>query len=143
MAFGSPERTLTDEDAAVLRGRIVDALAKRFGASSARVAIRPAVERRRRGVRALPLVLLLLSALGSAGGARADNPVLTGVVGTNDAYTNRALTGPTGSPVRNLDPGTYTLLVHDNSQIHDFHLEGPGVDVSTADRARPATSRSP
>jgi len=33
VAFGSPERTLTDEDAAVLRGRIVDALATRFGAS--------------------------------------------------------------------------------------------------------------
>ena len=33
VAFGSPERTLTDEDAAILRARIVDALAKRFGAS--------------------------------------------------------------------------------------------------------------
>ena len=33
VAFGSPERTLTDEEAAVLRGRIVDALAKRFGAA--------------------------------------------------------------------------------------------------------------
>jgi len=32
VAFGSPERTLTDEDAAALRGRIVDALAERFGA---------------------------------------------------------------------------------------------------------------
>ena len=32
VAFGSPERTLTDEDAAVLRGRIVDVLAERFGA---------------------------------------------------------------------------------------------------------------
>jgi phenylalanyl-tRNA synthetase beta chain len=32
VAFGSPERTLTDEDAAVLRGRIVDALGERFGA---------------------------------------------------------------------------------------------------------------
>ena len=32
VAFGSPERTLTDEEAAVLRGRIVDALAKQFGA---------------------------------------------------------------------------------------------------------------
>jgi phenylalanyl-tRNA synthetase beta chain len=32
VAFGSPERTLTDEEAAVLRGRIVDALAERFGA---------------------------------------------------------------------------------------------------------------
>ncbi len=32
VAFGSPERTLTDEDAAALRGTIVDALAKQFGA---------------------------------------------------------------------------------------------------------------
>ncbi len=32
VAFGSPERTLTDEDAAVLRGRIVDALAERYSA---------------------------------------------------------------------------------------------------------------
>jgi len=32
VAFGSPERTLTDEEAAVVRGRIVDALAELFGA---------------------------------------------------------------------------------------------------------------
>ena len=32
VAFGSPERTLTDEDAAALRLRIVDALAEQFGA---------------------------------------------------------------------------------------------------------------
>jgi phenylalanyl-tRNA synthetase beta chain len=32
VAFGSPERTLTDEDAAALRARIVDALAEQFGA---------------------------------------------------------------------------------------------------------------
>jgi phenylalanyl-tRNA synthetase beta chain len=32
VAFGSPERTLTDEDAAAIRFRIVDALAKGFGA---------------------------------------------------------------------------------------------------------------
>jgi phenylalanyl-tRNA synthetase beta chain len=32
VAFGSPERTLTDEDAAALRTRIVDALAEQFGA---------------------------------------------------------------------------------------------------------------
>jgi phenylalanyl-tRNA synthetase beta chain len=33
VAFGSPERTLTDEDAAALRARIVEALAERFGAT--------------------------------------------------------------------------------------------------------------
>ena len=32
VAFGSPDRTLTDEDAAALRARIVEALAARFGA---------------------------------------------------------------------------------------------------------------
>ena len=87
--------------------------------------------RRRRGVRALTLgVILLVSVLGAAGGARADNPVLTGNVGANDAFTI-SLAGPTGAPVSNLDPGTYTLLVHDGSDLHNFHLTGPGVDVST------------
>jgi phenylalanyl-tRNA synthetase beta chain len=33
VAFGSPERTLTDAEATELRGRIVDALAQRFGAA--------------------------------------------------------------------------------------------------------------
>ena len=33
VAFGSPERTLTDEEAAAVRMRIVDALAERFGAA--------------------------------------------------------------------------------------------------------------
>src|SRR5262249_2481093 len=36
-----------------------------------------------------------------------------------------------GNPVTHLDPGTYTLLVHDHSAIHNFHLTGPGVDVKT------------
>jgi plastocyanin len=36
-----------------------------------------------------------------------------------------------GADVKHLDPGTYTLLVHDLSDEHNFHLSGPGVDVST------------
>ena len=75
-------------------------------------------------------VIVLVSALGAAGGARADNPVLTGSVGANDAFTI-SLAGPTGTPVQHLDAGTYTLLVHDLSELHNFHLTGPGVDVST------------
>jgi len=87
-------------------------------------------------VRTVALVLVLsgLLAVGyvvaGAGATRADNPVLTGDVGQNDAFTI-GLTGPTGAPVQQLDPGTYTLLVHDHSTIHNFHLKGPGVDVST------------
>jgi plastocyanin len=80
------------------------------------------------GMRLLTLaVLLLLVALpaAGAGATRADNPVLTGDVGAGDSFAI-SLTGPTGSPVRNLDPGTYTLLVHDHSTIHNFHLFGPG-----------------
>jgi phenylalanyl-tRNA synthetase beta chain len=33
VAFGSPERTLTDEEAAEIRARIVEALAEQFGAT--------------------------------------------------------------------------------------------------------------
>jgi hypothetical protein len=36
-----------------------------------------------------------------------------------------------GQPVTKLAPGTYTLTVNDQADIHDFHLTGPGVDVST------------
>jgi hypothetical protein len=84
----------------------------------------------RLGLFAVLLLLVLLPAAG-AGATRADNPVLTGAVGANDSF-NISLTGPTGAPVRNLDPGTYTLLVHDLSDIHNFHLFGPGgVNVAT------------
>src|SRR4029077_16853227 len=36
-----------------------------------------------------------------------------------------------GANVTPLDPGTYPLLVHDLSAEHNFHLTGPGVDVTT------------
>jgi len=86
------------------------------------------------GMRRLPLALAVLAAaaLPAAGAlaSRTDNPVLTADVGANDSFAI-SLVGPSGSPVRNLDPGTYTLLVHDRSSIHNFHLFGPGVDVAT------------
>jgi plastocyanin len=28
--------------------------------------------------------------------------------------------------------GTYTITIHDRSNIHDFHLTGPGVDKKTS-----------
>jgi hypothetical protein len=76
-------------------------------------------------------VLLSIAVVAGVGAARGDSGTLTGTVGTNDAFSI-SLLGPSGSPVRNLDPGTYTLLLHDRSSIHNFHLSGPGgVDVST------------
>ena len=88
------------------------------------VAGRSRISGMRLGTLAVLLLLVALPAAG-AGATRADNPVLTGDVGANDSFAI-SLTGPTGSPVRNLDPGTYTLLVHDRSTIHNFHLFGPG-----------------
>jgi plastocyanin len=77
------------------------------------------------------ILAVALGFLASAATARADNPVLTGNVGAGDSFTI-SLAAPDGSAARNLAPGTYTLLVHDKSAIHDFHLFGPGnVDVST------------
>jgi plastocyanin len=90
-------------------------------------------------VRALPsmwgMLRLLLAAgvlalAGAAGGARADNAVLTGDVAPNDSF-NISLAGPDGSRVTHLDPGGYTLVVHDHSELHNFHLRGPGVNVAT------------
>jgi len=70
------------------------------------------------------------AAVGASGATRADNPVLVGDVGAGDAFTIR-LTDAQGNPVTHLDAGTYTLVVHDRSSIHDFHLFGPGVNVTT------------
>lgn len=83
------------------------------------------------GMRLLALLVVLAAGATAAFGVsavRADNQTLTGTVGPG---FNISLQGPSGT-VKNLDPGTYTLVVHDQSDIHNFHLFGPGgVDVST------------
>jgi plastocyanin len=45
-----------------------------------------------------------------------------------------------GTKVSQLDPGTYTIQVNDQSAIHDFHLTGPGVNESTDIEGTGATS---
>ena len=79
-----------------------------------------------RFVVAVPVLVLA----GAAGAARADGIVLTGDVAPNDSF-NISLAGPDGSRLTHIDPGTYTLLVHDHSELHNFHLRGPGVNVAT------------
>lgn len=79
------------------------------------------------------LVTLLVALLLPAAASRADNPRLEAIVGTNDAFVI-TLNDASGTRVTHLDPGTYTILAHDRSQLHDFHLTGPqgsGVDVAT------------
>jgi hypothetical protein len=70
----------------------------------------------------------LLVALAAAGGANAQSPTLNGVVGPGFSIR---LSDASGSPVKNLDPGTYTIRIQDNADIHNFHLTGPGVNMAT------------
>ena len=58
---------------------------------------------------------------------------LLGSVGTADApeVFEIALTSEDGKPVEVVAAGTYTLVVQDYAQIHNFHLTGDGVDAAT------------
>jgi hypothetical protein len=79
---------------------------------------------------------LLFAALAfPSAAAQADNPKLVAVVGTNDAFVI-SLRDASGNLVSHLDPGTYDIAVSDRSEMHDFHLRGPGVDHATPIEAR-------
>jgi hypothetical protein len=60
-------------------------------------------------------------------GAHAQGTVLHGTVGPG---FNIALTDAAGS-VSHVENGTYTIVVDDKSEEHNFHLSGPGVDQAT------------
>jgi hypothetical protein len=81
------------------------------------------------GVRVLAAAVVVVL-LGGAAAAHAADPVLTADVGLNDSF-NISLSDAGGAKVTHLDPGSYTLVVHDRSSFHNFHLSGPGVDVGT------------
>jgi hypothetical protein len=78
----------------------------------------------------LLVVSALVALLGAVGSARADNPTLVGEVGLGDSFTI-TLKDATGTAVTHLNAGTYTLLVHDHSALHNFDLNGPGVSAAT------------
>jgi hypothetical protein len=79
-------------------------------------------------IRVVLAATVVLAVLGAAGGAGAQGQTLTGVVGPG--FTIK-LTDSTGAPVKQLEPGTYTIQVQDLSAQHNFHLTGPGVDQAT------------
>ena len=62
------------------------------------------------------------------GAAPATLPQLFGTVGPEFSIT---FAHPDGSPVTQIDPGTYEIVVRDLSEIHNFHLSGPGVNETT------------
>jgi hypothetical protein len=67
-------------------------------------------------------------ALVLAGAAGAEGPKLVGTVGPGFSIS---LVDAAGARVTQLAPGPYELEVDDLSEEHNFHLTGPGVDVST------------
>jgi len=60
--------------------------------------------------------------------ALAATPTLTGTVGPG--FTITLTKG--GVKVSKLKAGTYVVKVSDKSNIHNFHLKGPGVDKKTS-----------
>jgi len=74
------------------------------------------------------IVLAACGAVAAAPTALSAAAQLTGTVGPGFTI---GLADGTGAQVRQLDPGTYEILVRDLSVDHNFHLKGPGVDRFT------------
>ena len=79
-------------------------------------------------IAATVLAAAVLAALGWITAAPAENPVLLASVGPDFVI---GLTDLSGNKVTHLEPGSYTVRVNDMGEIHNFHLEGPGVDQTT------------
>lgn len=75
--------------------------------------------------------LVLPGAVGARSAAPAQPLVATvGTATTPEAY-RIDLVDANGQKVTHVDPGTYTITVHDYATLHNFHLFGPGVNQST------------
>jgi plastocyanin len=67
---------------------------------------------------------LAASALTVAGTAGTrPHPKLIGVVGKSDAY--KITLSSRGTIAKTLKAGTYTLVIHDDSKLHNYELDGP------------------
>jgi plastocyanin len=84
-----------------------------------------------RRIRLLVFGACLGALLASPTAAFAQTPTrLIADVGLNDAFTI-TLTTEAGARVTDIPAGTYVIEVRDHSDMHNFHLTGPGVDEST------------
>jgi plastocyanin len=81
-------------------------------------------------IRTTLVIAVAAAFLGIADGSAAprQNPKLVGMVGPGFTIT---LETSTGARVTKIDPGTYDIEVKDQSDFHNFHLRGPGIDQST------------
>jgi hypothetical protein len=60
----------------------------------------------------------------AASAAGMSHAKLIGVVGKNDAY-KITLKNANGKVVKTIKHGTYTLVIHDDSSLHNYELDGP------------------
>ena len=74
------------------------------------------------------IALAALVAALAAPSALAATPTLKGTVGPGFTITLKQGT----KSVKTLKAGTYIFKVNDKSNIHNFHLTGPGVDKKTS-----------
>jgi len=87
-------------------------------------------------VRLFLLACLAVAALivpGAAGAGGAVTQPLVATVGSPTSGNAFVITlkDSTGATITHLDPGAYAITVHDYATLHNFHLAGPGVDMST------------
>jgi len=75
----------------------------------------------------LALVTLLAAALVVVASASAATPTLTGVDGPGFTITLKKGT----AKVTSLKAGKYKIVIKDLSNIHNFHLSGPGLNKKT------------
>src|SRR5512132_716506 len=75
----------------------------------------------------LALVTLLAAALVVVASASAATPTLTGTDGPGFTITLKKGT----TKVTSLKAGKYKVVIKDLSNLHNFHLKGPGVDKKT------------
>ena len=76
----------------------------------------------------LALVTLLVGALVVVASASAATPTLTGVVGPGFSITLKKGT----AKVTSVKAGKYKIVIKDLSNIHNFHLSGPGLNKKTS-----------
>jgi hypothetical protein len=96
-----------------------------------------AKQRREIPVRIRIAAVAAVAVLGTAGAAigvasastnsTSATPTLIGKVGINDAF-KITLKNSSGKSVKKLKSGFYKLKVTDGSSIHNFQIEGPGLD---------------
>jgi len=69
-------------------------------------------------------VLAALTLTASAGAGTAALPRIAGTVGPGFTIALKRF----NKPLRTLRPGRYSITLADRSNIHNFHLKGPGVN---------------